>query len=690
MKRVSVTVVVAALLVAVTTLVLGGLGAFAYTSRRNEQLLRLRRVTQGQTEELATALALPVWNIDRPQIDKVLDSQAMNPPIEGVVVHAAGHVHARIRDAHRNFVPSDDGVLNATGLIVAERPIVFGTEVIGNVKLYMTPRLIEAELRRSLLQTAIAILLVDVLLVLSIYLVLWRVVLRPLVSIERYAVAVSAGVDAPTAKPATTTELEQLRLSIETIVQLLDGREKAIKQEKDFTETALNVMREFFWVQDRNARFIRWNQKFVDQFGPEPLQRTDRYILNHLVHPDDRALMFESGQRVFEGGTEEIEVRYFDGDQLRYMDLGARRMVVDGEPYLVATGMDVTDKKVAETEQARLRQVIAQSAIEWRQTFDSVETPIVIVSADGTILRLNEPAMDLIRRANDQLPSNLSDLKSSPWTVASELRGGIAHDDRGHSWDVRVTRLFSDADDRSLIIVFFDITRIVALQESLRRSETTTAMGKLVGGVAHEVRNPLFGISATLDAYGDEMNTPELREMSATLKEQVGRLSRLMRELLEFGKPVAVTRHAAALEPLIEEVIASRRREGREKEVDVRNLIEESVPRFPMDRDRLIQVFENLVDNALQHAPRSSAIAIIGRPVLHAGRNWVEIRVEDQGPGFPGGELEQVFEPFFTRREHGTGLGLSIVRKIIEEHEGSVTAENRQEGGARVTIRLPV
>ena len=126
------------------------------------------------------------------------------------------------------------------------------------------------------------------------------------------------------------------------------------------------------------------------------------------------------------------------------------------------------------------------------------------------------------------------------------------------------------------------------------------------------------------------------------------------------------------------------------RHVDVRSRINADVPPIAMDRERLRQVFENVVDNALQHSPRGTAVTISGNTRLHAGRECVEIRVEDQGKGFLPGETPHVFEPFFTRRERGTGLGLSIVQKIVEEHEGIVMASNRHEGGARITIRLPV
>jgi PAS domain S-box-containing protein len=664
-QRRSVTLVVATILVTVTTIVLGIFGTVDFLRRREDQWSRLRRVTKAQTDELAVALALPVWNIDRAQIDKILDSQVDAPPIQAVVVNAAGRRHARVRNAQRRFVPTDADI-RTEGLLVEERPIVFGNEKIGTVLLYATPRIVEAELRQTLMITVGSIIVTDIVLVLSIYWVLYGTVLRPLVKIERFAAAVSAGSDA-TVEPAATAELEHLRLSIDTMVH-------SIKDEKDFTETALDVIKEIFYVQDRDGRFVRWNRATEDFFGVETLRREEhRYILNNVVHPEDRTLGLQMLDEIFERGEGYVELRFQLPEGLRYLRIGGRRMEISGKPYLVATAIDVTEPKAADAERSRLRDAIRQSAIEWQQTFDSVQTPIIISDAGGIIQRLNEPATRLAGRPESELVgSNISE---------------ITYGDDGRAWDISVTPLFPGSD--SHITVFWDITRIVALQESLRRSETMTAMGKLVGGVAHEVRNPLFGISATLDAYSEEMNTAELREMAATLREQVGRLSRLMQELLEFGKPVAVTRRPGSLEALIEEVIASRRTSAHEAGVEVRNHLHHDVPSVPMDRDRLRQVFENVVDNALQHSPRGTAITISGDPVQHAGREMVEIRVEDEGKGFLPGETAQVFEPFFTRRERGTGLGLSIVQKIVEEHDGGVTASNRSEGGARITIRLP-
>src|SRR4051794_20273581 len=111
-RRPSVTFIVAAILVTVTTLVLGAGGAVNYFLRLTEESARLERITNSQADEIAVALALPVWNIDRAQIDKILDSQEGAPSVEAVVVNAAGGRQARLRDANRRVGSGNPGGLD--------------------------------------------------------------------------------------------------------------------------------------------------------------------------------------------------------------------------------------------------------------------------------------------------------------------------------------------------------------------------------------------------------------------------------------------------------------------------------------------------------------------------------------------------------------------------------------------------
>ena len=231
----------------------------------------------------------------------------------------------------------------------------------------------------------------------------------------------------------------------------------------------------------------------------------------------------------------------------------------------------------------------------------------------------------------------------------------------------------------------------VKLQDALHRREALSAMGTLVGGVAHEVRNPLFGISATLDALGlrfagDGAAAP----LMATMREQVQRLGRLMTDLLDYGRPIATELTRQSVSAVAVRSIAACATASEERGVSV-ELGGEPFPDVVLvDGPRLQQVFQNLVQNAVEHTPREGRVRLEVRPEPRRGRAGVRCTVHDSGPGFDPAHLPRVFEPFFSCRRGGTGLGLSIVQRIVEEHSGSVVAGNHPEGGGVVTVWLPV
>jgi signal transduction histidine kinase len=264
-----------------------------------------------------------------------------------------------------------------------------------------------------------------------------------------------------------------------------------------------------------------------------------------------------------------------------------------------------------------------------------------------------------------------------------------------------------------------DVTDRVAMQEQLRRARTMEAMGSLVAGVAHEVRNPLFSISATVDAMEAAGRTrrdfsaqapdvseprpdfneprpdfserrPDFSEHTTRLRSQVERLSRLMGDLLDYGKPAQLQPAPTALAGLLERAARSCGALSDERQVRIELAVDNDLPALDVDGARIEQVFENLIANALQHAPAGSAVSVAAR--LDTGRTppCVRCTVEDQGPGVAEDERALIFEPFFTRRRGGTGLGLSIVQRVVEAHGGEVTAGPREGGGGCFTVWLPV
>ncbi|KAA0222746.1 MAG: sensor histidine kinase [Planctomycetota bacterium] len=227
------------------------------------------------------------------------------------------------------------------------------------------------------------------------------------------------------------------------------------------------------------------------------------------------------------------------------------------------------------------------------------------------------------------------------------------------------------------------------LEAALRRSETLSAMGVLVAGVAHQVRNPLFAMSSALDAMEARIGTRDASEPYVrVLREQNRRVALLMDELMEYGRPADHAEQVDLREAVEEAVRAC---QARADAAGVRLVVEgaESSARVSGDRRRLARAVENLLENAIQHAPRDSTVRVSCARTLKGARTWTEIRVEDCGSGFKAEDIGRVFDPFFSRRPGGTGLGLALVERIVTACGGAVFAENRAEGGARLTARFP-
>jgi ligand-binding sensor domain-containing protein/signal transduction histidine kinase len=230
------------------------------------------------------------------------------------------------------------------------------------------------------------------------------------------------------------------------------------------------------------------------------------------------------------------------------------------------------------------------------------------------------------------------------------------------------------------------------LKAALRRSEMMSAMGMLVAGVAHEVRNPLFGISATLDTFDARLGpaAEKVAPLIARMRLEVDRLANLMRDLLEYGKPIDPALSSEQARSVVLEAVESSSTVAATSGVAIVEKVARDLPPVSMDRPRLVQVFENLIQNAVQHSPVGGVVEVGASVEGSEGRRRVVITVADSGRGFDVEDLPRVFEPFFSRRKGGTGLGLAIVQHIVEAHGGTVVAANRTSGGAVVAVALPV
>lgn len=286
------------------------------------------------------------------------------------------------------------------------------------------------------------------------------------------------------------------------------------------------------------------------------------------------------------------------------------------------------------------------------------------------------------------------------WMCASSTPG-VAK-----TFDVYSSPLAIDGD-RGQIVSLVDVTEAAEAERVVRRNESLTAMGQATAQVAHEIKNPLgsirLGVSMLRDSVrGDQeaLRTIDLVERGVT------HLNKLVLEVTEFSRQKPLTRSNVELDDLLNrslELVAER---IKDKSTPVEKHFSELRLRGSWDADQLVQVFVNVIANAVDASPTGQSISITtelakseaavmaatvsggsGQP---SSRGMARIIISDQGSGMDPATRERIFEPFFSTKKRGTGLGLAIVKQIIERHDGHISATSEEGKGSSFTIDLPL
>jgi len=240
------------------------------------------------------------------------------------------------------------------------------------------------------------------------------------------------------------------------------------------------------------------------------------------------------------------------------------------------------------------------------------------------------------------------------------------------------------------VIVFDDIT-------SLLQAQRDAAWGEVARRLAHEIKNPLTPIQLSAERlrrkYLDTMSEEDaqvLDRATHTIVQQVEAMKEMVNAFSDYARAPDMEIGRFNMDKLVHEVVDLYR--AQESGIKIVLTSDPSMSMIDADIGRVRQILHNLIRNATEALENTDN----GQIDVHVsvaefdGVNVVQIKVEDNGPGFAEGSLDQVFDPYVTTKPKGTGLGLAIVKKLVEEHVGSIRAYNRSEGGAVISIRLPL
>lgn len=294
------------------------------------------------------------------------------------------------------------------------------------------------------------------------------------------------------------------------------------------------------------------------------------------------------------------------------------------------------------------------------------------------------------RRSAAMLYRSLVRLRAAvcfPFVFADEFLGfiGIGFQDD----EEELTRM----EEETFIVVTRQFAAALAhsrLVEIEKIKDRMAALGSLASGLAHEIRNPIATIKATVEFLDPSGSTPENREFFMIIREEINRLNRFVERFLEYArpKPQIPGEHDESFGDIVHRLLLMLQTRGMLDGIAIQEQISADAALIRLPADTWTQILTNLIDNALHALEGQGSITISGLMADESAS--LIVTIEDTGPGIPESSFDRIFQPFYTTRERGTGLGLAIVHQLIQRIGGTISIARSSLGGALFTIHQPV
>jgi len=397
--------------------------------------------------------------------------------------------------------------------------------------------------------------------------------------------------------------------------------------------------------------------------------------------------------------TREITLRRKDGSIAEFLE--SSRAVWDGSGKLLryqGTLVDITERRKLE------RKVMQQEEFR-KRLLESFPDLILVVDLQERYTFVSERVQDLLGyRPEDLIGKQISTMEHHSSELAVLCREIISaakpfvsteYSARHRNGSWRTMRAsasqFFDAESKSagVILSVRDITTERKLEQQIVQSERLAAMGAMIGGVAHELNNPLTSILGVSELLQDSQNTDSARKQIGILQQQARRAAEIVQNLTYFSSPPAAEKTRVNLAEVVERTLNLHSYTLRKNNITVDFLPQSGLPHVSGDPRQLMQVFLNLILNAEQAIREVRDKGTLHIRIADRG-DTIAVSFQDDGPGIPADILSNIFDPFYTTKRpgRGTGLGLSICKSVMSEHQGTIEAANAPNGGAVFTVAL--
>lgn len=509
--------------------------------------------------------------------------------------------------------------------------------------------------------------------------------------------------------------LSDLAVAIVTEIEVLQAAAVAALKERRRFRDLVDGLEAIVWEMD----LATWTFTFVSQYAETllgyPLQEwlVPGFWQTRVLHPDDRAWAVDfCASAAEEGRDHDFEYRAIAADGSIHWLHDRVGIIRDDEarPHLMRGVMiDVTQRRETEEALRRSETELAAAEAHYRRLVENAPYAIYTLDRGGHFTEVNETAARLLGRTPEELIGrNIAevivpeDLPHALETVRRRLAGEqetsdtivrlMSKNGETRQMHIRATVIREGGEITGTHGIARDITDEVAREQHLRRAERLASLGTLIGGVAHELNNPLHAIRSFAELMLQDERNAEDREGLSVIHREALRASRVVADFRLIARETqdAVSeRQPVDVNDIVRHVIKLRRYALDTSNIVLRVDLARDLAPVMADRAQLEQVLLNLVINAEQAMQPQPVKRLVLR--TRSTGDGASIHVVDSGTGIPRAQLHRIFDPFYTTKApgEGTGLGLALAHSIITEHEGEIHVDSEPEQGTAFRIDLP-